>query len=649
MTVSTDQRSGVRPPAATRALLTLAFAALCACGDESQSGSSSASSSRSVGGSSASSKAAESKALPATGVAAGFNVLLVTLDTVRADALGCYGERLVRTPNIDRLASHGVRYERALAPAPITLPSHATLLTGLDPISHGVRNNGTFRLDESRNTLAEQLREHGYDTAAVVASFVLDSRFGLAQGFSTYDDDLSVDGVSAGEGHYVERKADRVTARAIDWLAKPHEQPFFLWTHYFDAHAPYAAPTEFLPAGVNLDPNAPFDPQLNRARYVAEVSYADSERGKLLDAIGEERLRRTIVVVTADHGEGLGEHGEYTHSRLIYDGTMRVPLIVSNPVLFDGARVVKDRVVGLVDVMPTLVGVLGVEAHNAFDGEDLFRAPADPQRGVYGECMATLYNHGWAPLHSWSRVGDKFIQAPRPEYYDIARDPAESQNLYRVQGAKAQPLSQALSARLKRAESSAPKEREMTPDEARTLAELGYSRSTPAAEGAGVLDPKDAITTWAVLTNAQTFSAQGQFDRALADIARVLQTNPADPFAWETSYVVHLRRGELEEAEKSIRRGLELNPTSEGYVRFAWLLIQRGKFNECEPVLKLAERLEPNHGEIFLIRGELLLRDGRDAEALEQFELAARVDPVRTKDKAKLGIDAARAKLRAGG
>ncbi len=584
------------------------------------------------------------------GAARGMNVLLVTFDTVRADALSCYGEKRIQTPTVDSLAANGVRFERALAPTPITLPSHATLFTGLDPLSHGVRNNGTFKLASEHVTLPETLAAQGYDTAAVVAAFVLDKRYGVDQGFASYDDEVHVDGQAPSEGHFRERNATQVTDRALEWLdhhqANRGADPFFLWTHYFDAHAPYQAPAEHVIPGLNTDPNAPFDYAVLRGRYLSEVAYADAELGRLLEGLGPERRANTLIVFTADHGEGLGEHGEFTHSRLIYDSTMRVPLIISSPKLFRGSLVVSDRVVGLVDVAPTLLSLLGIAAPKAVDGKALFADTLEPERTIYGESLVTLFNHGWAPLHSLSRVADKHIRAPRAEYYDIVRDPGELENLFGARGDRSAPLVAALDARLKGASAAVPREPELDSEIAKGLAALGYSRSTASQSGAGAIDPKDAIVTWAVLTNARGFSAQGQHERALADVRRVIDFNPADPFAWETLYVVRERRGMLTEAEAALRKLLELHPTSEAAVRLAWLLYKQSKFSECERIVAWAESLEPEHGDIHLIRAEIAYHERRYDEALREFERALAADPGRVAERARKGIESAQSALR---
>jgi arylsulfatase A-like enzyme len=242
---------------------------------------------------------------PLAGAARGFNVIVVTFDTVRTDAIGCYGDPRARTPNVDALAKQGARFTRAISPAPVTLPSHSTLFTGLDPLAHGVHNNGTFVLAPEHRTLAEELAAHGYRTGAVIGAFVLDSRYGLAQGFENYEDDLQKDALPAASGHFSERSATRVTDHALEWLGAQPREPFFLWTHYFDPHAPYNAPLEHL-QGERLPADGPYDEQATRREYLAEVTYADHELGRLLAELPADVRERTLVVFTADHGESLG-------------------------------------------------------------------------------------------------------------------------------------------------------------------------------------------------------------------------------------------------------------------------------------------------------------------------------------------------------
>ena len=571
---------------------------------------------------------------PMFGKAAGFNVLVVTFDTVRADAIGCYGDPRAKTPNVDRLASHGARFARAIAPAPTTLPSHSTLFTGLDPLTHGVHNNGTFRLGDERTTLAERLAAQGYHTAAVIGAFVLESRFGLAQGFESYQDELHQDGAAEGAAHFVERKAGTVADHALAWLAKRDARPFFLWTHFFDAHLPYMAPEEYLKGQPRRDVSGPWDAEANRREYLAEVAYADHELGRLLDALGTETLARTLVVFTADHGEGLGEHGEYTHSRLIYEGSLRVPLVISCPALFEKPLVVSDRIAGLVDVVPTVLSLLGMPEPVGLDGVALFRTDLDPTRAIYSESLVTLFNHGWAPLYGYTRLTDKFIQAPRPEYYDLRTDAGERRNLF----APSQPAAQELSRNLRmRLASVKPIEREaeaaLSREDEAWLAQLGYSRSSIPVDS-GKLDPKDMIVTWAVLTNASGMVERGEVDAALAQVQSVLDRNPIDPFAWEVAYAAHWKRKDLPRAEEALLKVLELNPSADAFVRLATVLLEQGRTEECLALLDRAALSLPDNGEVALSRAACLARLARFPQARVEFERAARIDPVRASARA---------------
>lgn len=339
------------------------------------------------------------------------NLLLVTFDTTRADHLGCYGFEQARTPNVDALAAAGVRFEQCITPAPITLPSHASLLTGMRPIRHGARNNATHPLPPDIPTLAERLQDSGFDTGAVVSAFVLDSRYGLARGFEQYDDNLS----SAAQSAYFmirETTAENTANRAIEWLTRyGHGERWFLWVHFFDPHAEYDPPKEYL----EDSPGRPYD---------AEISYADAQLGRLLAAVEQQgEMDETLVVMTSDHGESLGEHGERTHGFFIYDATTRVPLLFTHPSLAAGTII--KPVCGTVDIAPTVCALLGVDfADEDFDGIDLFAGgDGGPARHpVYQESMVPFFNHGWSDLRALRSNNARFIRAPTTEYQPLGMD-----------------------------------------------------------------------------------------------------------------------------------------------------------------------------------------------------------------------------------
>jgi len=365
--------------------------------------------------------------LGATGCGGGddgeWNVLLVTLDTTRADHLGAWAYEHVDTPTLDALASESVRWDRCYATAPITLPSHASILTGLYPMRHGLHFNGTDRLPDEALTLAELLTEQGYDTGAVVSAFVLDEKFGLGQGFGDYDDDLSL-AAARSRYSYATRNAALVTDAAVAWLKRFRRQPFFLWVHYFDPHAPYEAPGH----DASDRTRVPF-----RTPYDAEIEYVDGQLARLFGALVESgQDQKTLVIVTGDHGEALWDHGEATHGLFAYEGTLRVPLLVRFPDRRAGASSVAQPV-SVVDLMPSILGWLGHTPPEGLDGRPLPMPDAEAEqtefRSIIFENNSPAQLYGWSP--QWGMVvgNQKFIRAPRPELYDLVADPNEQHNL----------------------------------------------------------------------------------------------------------------------------------------------------------------------------------------------------------------------------
>lgn len=354
------------------------------------------------------------------------NVLLVTIDTARADRFGCYGYAEPSSPNIDALAAEGALFTHAFATNPITLPSHTSIMTGTYPVFHGVRDNSTYMVRESVTTLAEILKGAGYQTSAIIGAFVLDSRFGLDQGFTDYDDriaaDWSKDEIETREANsfgFEERKAHLVTASALEWLRKPHGSPFFLWLHYFDPHQP-------------INPPEPYHSRFNEP-YAGEIALADEQLNHVLDELKKQKIYdRTLIVILADHGEGLMEHGEPTHSLLVFDAVMRVPLIFRMPGEPAGLR--QDQLASTVDVLPTVLDLLGLETPPEVQGRTL--APlvrgqdmAVAPRSIYMETLVPTLQCGWGSLRAVRTADEKLIHGPRPRLYRVGEDPGELYNL----------------------------------------------------------------------------------------------------------------------------------------------------------------------------------------------------------------------------
>ncbi len=418
----------------------------------------------------------------------GFNLLFITIDTVRRDHLGCYGMADARTPVMDRLANRGVLFDHAVATQPSTLPSHCTMMTGLDVPTHGVRTNGKFVLRPEVVTLAETLKDRGYATAAFTATYVLDARFGLSQGFDTYHDEVRPPGWRPGQP-ITPKNADVITDLSVSWLTNhlenPSNGPIFMWVHYFDAHLPYEPPQRF----ARLFPDSPYD---------GEIAFIDSEMKRLLDLFDRRGLtEKTLIVLASDHGEGLGEHGEKDHSRLIYDTTIRIPLIISCPPFFDAPLRVSEVTVATMDIMPTVLSLLGIDAKSNMDGINLVTTPVSTDRAVYLETLAPLLYHNWAPLHGLRRIDAKYIDAPRPEYYRLIDDPGELNNVLRRDPDAASELAMQLEEVMARHAGSehAAKSGNMDEATARRLASLGYvtTGAPDDAETSVRPDPKDMV------------------------------------------------------------------------------------------------------------------------------------------------------------
>ncbi len=402
-------------------------------------------------------------------------VVIITLDTTRADRLSPYGFMDATMPHLDRLAREGVVFDRAMSVAPLTLPAHSSLFTGLIPPQHGVRDNGDAALGPEHTTLAEALGREGFRTGAFVGSAVLDADRGLAQGFEIYRDAVSVDGKASPP---LQRRGDEIVTDAARWLDEVAGSPYFLWVHLYDAHRPYDPPEPY--RSLHADP------------YIGELLFVDSQIGRLLDAMTQRKmLDRSIVIIVADHGESLGEHGERDHGIFVYDSVVRVPFIVRVPGLTP-RRV--GQLVRLTDVMPTVLALLGLPAPRS-DGVSLVDLMTGRKTHLdvdgYSE---SLYpeRFGWSPLRALSDGRFKMIDAPRPELYDLYRDPFEERNLYDERRAVAEAMRNKLQALTSDRRSAVRPTDELHDG----LAALGYIGAQPIAarsEHNSLPDPKDCI------------------------------------------------------------------------------------------------------------------------------------------------------------
>ncbi len=573
-----------------------------------------------------------------TGSAAGFNVLVITLDTTRADRLGCYGYGAAETPVLDALAAEGVRFTDAVTAVPVTLPAHATIFTGLDPPNHGVRNNGEFRLGAGHTTLAEVLGDQGYETAAFISAFVLDARFGLNRGFDLYDDNVAV-ATSATAAAFAkpiyERPAGAVTAAAIRWLkGRDRNRPFFCWVHYFDPHHPYAPPP-------------PFAGRFRDRLYDGEIAYMDTQIGRLLHALETHGATdNTLIIAVADHGEGLGDHDENTHSKLIYESTMHVPLIISVPGLFRTPHVVDDVVVSIADVFPTVLDLLGIQSAYPCDGKTLLSAPVSADRMVYIETLTPYLDSGWSPLYGLRRHADKYILAPRQEYYDLRSDPGELHNLHATaSGAHSKArdmLAAELSARLAKwpgLEGVVASATQLDPEAIRRLESLGYVGSISGADPSEQLpDPKDMMPVMRAVDRAKSLGSAGRYEQALRVIKQAAALSPNDPKVLLTMGKTYLYMDRRAEAQESFQAAGAIRPSARLCILVAQIMLADGRLDEASKLLDQAEALDPRHGGIYLARGDLFALRRRPDEAIAAYERAWEVDPHRAAVEAQARI-----------
>lgn len=561
--------------------------------------------------------------------AARSNVLLITLDTTRADHIGSYGYAAAATPNLDRLAAAGVRFEQALASAPLTLPSHASLMTGRQPYTHGVRNNGYFTLADDIPTIAASFAAVGYDTAAFVSSFVLDTQFGLARGFAHYDASLDAPPADVPFSLESERRGDRTVAAATGWLrARPAGKPFFLWVHLYDPHDPYSPPS-------------PFRERFAARPYDGEIAFVDMLIGTLLQETGYPGSP-TLVVTAGDHGESLGEHGESTHGLFVYESALRVPLVIAGAGI---APAVVKAPVRLIDLAPTLADLAALPAIAGVEGRSLRplmsgRAEGDEPPDVYAETYFPQFFMGWAPLRSLRAGRWKYIDAPEPELYDLSTDAAERTNVIASKPAAAMSL-----ARVLRSTAAAGAGR-MAPtpltDEARErLASLGYvSAITPphVGDAAAAPDPKHMVATFERLLDGNRALAGGRPDAAARAAADVVRTQPGNAFALLLEGRAALAQGQNHEAIAAFKAYLTLVPRSaDAHHWTALAALRLGDRPRALAEEEAAIALDPRHASAIGLRAGLLLSMGRADEGIAALREALRQDTA----SQTLGLDLA--------
>lgn len=531
-----------------------------------------------------------------------FNYILITVDTLRADRIGCYGCADVETPIMDLFAERGVRFERCIAAAPLTLPAHTTIMTGTYPNYHGVRDNGGFLVPQEINTLAELMRGEGFATSAFVAAYVLDSKWGLNQGFDTYFDrfDLSkYKTISLGQ---VQRPGNEVMDQVLPWIEQHKQERFFSWIHLYDPHTPY-------------EPPAPFDNLYSNRPYMGEIAFTDTQLARLWDYLENTGLsENTVLVFMADHGESLGEHDESTHGFFIYEAGVHVPLIVVTP-FEDLHGLVRRRPVSQADILPTVLDLAGIPIPTPVQGHSLrplmLDEDAPGEWTAYTETFYPRYHYGWSELKSLQDDRWKLIMAPELELYDLKEDPREERNLVDARPAEARRLVSRLEAFVAENSQNAYEMDYSHMDEAtrEKLAALGYIGTfTDASSLSGRLlgDPKQKIHVFNQLGQAKELSLQEEFDQAVDMISGIISEDPEVLDAYFTLGNTYFKWGKFQEALDSFAQVLDRKPDDAfTVINIANCHIRMNHLEEAKDFVQSRLELLAPDSQVFFILGNI--------------------------------------------
>ncbi len=558
-------------------------------------------------------------------------VLLITVDTLRADHLGCYGDARVHTPAIDGLAAHGVRFENAFSQVPITFPSHTVILSGTYPMWNGVRDFTSKPLDPSVGLIAEAFRRHGYRTAAFVSAFVLDRTWGLSRGFETYDDQFDPRQFETRNPGNIERRAGETVPRVLAWLEKwratSSAGPFFIWLHLYDPHSPY-------------DPPEPFHSQYAGHLYDGEIAYADSQLGRLFEAMKKDGVYdRTLIVLLSDHGESLGEHGEAEHGFFIYRSTLHVPLILKPPGS-EPPRVVPSPV-GTIDVAPTLLDLAGIQDPLArqFQGMSLASIMAGKsaprERSIYAETYYPHDSFGWSELRGIYRAQYHYIEAPKREFYDWKADPGEMRNLAPRQQALAATYRDDLLGIERRYARAAPQGGQGGPplsaetlEKLRSLGYLAYSAPAATVASGQLPDPKDRLRVFNDILSAEDLSSLGRLGEANTLLKKIALEEPK-------LYLVPFMLGEnaakardWPEAQRQFLACLKVNPNfDQAIMGAARSYMGEGRFGDARPWLELAIHQNPHNFQAYFALGVVVSREGNLPQARQDLTRSLQEKP----------------------
>lgn len=568
------------------------------------------------------------------------NVILFTLDTTRADHIGCYGYRQVQTPTLDGLAARGVLFEQAATAAPLTLPAHCTIMTGLYPTYHGVRLNGNTALGDEQTTLAEIFAARGYQTGAFIGAFVLDGRWGLKQGFQHYDDRFDLKKYKHLDLGAIQRPGNQVMDAALAWLEEHRRDPFFAWIHLYDPHIPYEPPepyySEYRGRGLT-------------GLYDGEIAFMDEQIGRCVDWLAKNGLAKTtILLLVGDHGEGLGSHGEATHGFFIYDSIVHVPFLVVTPFPeLQGRRVAAQ--VSSVDVAPTLLGLARIPALSRMQGRSLLPAMFRPERGregqAYSESLVPELQFGWSPLHSLRTAGFQFIDAPRPELYDLRQDPDEQTDLALGQADLVRTMKSELDRLVERTSQDAPKPQAANLDKEtmERLSALGYIGAPVGRKGRSgdrsrpLADPKDKLRTFEAVTQAGAMIMTEQYDAAAALLESALKDDPEITQGQLLLATCDVHRGRRDQAKAHLDLILREDPENiQALIALADILVGDGKNEDAIALCRRTLAVDESNVEAYMLIGEIYAGQNDHVQALPYLEKAVELQPKLTRNRFNL-------------
>ncbi len=559
------------------------------------------------------------------------NVVVITIDTLRPDHLHCYGYGKTETPTLDGIAQRGVLFENGVTQTPLTPPSHASIFTGLNPPTHKVRDTGGFILSPSTPTLASLLQAQGWETAAFVSSAVLKKRFGFEHGFDVYDDQMPRPGNAQQFLEDSERRAGDTVDRAVEWLDKHGEKPFFLWVHLYDPHTPY-------------DPPSPFRERYKDRPYDGEIAYADHELARLLASLNRKSAPdKTVVAVLSDHGESLGEHGEFSHGVFLYDATLRIAYLLSGPGVPQGVRVPQQA--RTIDFLPTILGLLGGGAPAGVEGSSLiplFRGKDAGTAISYAETLFPKINLGWAELRAIRTNQWKYIRAPKPELYDLSHDPQEAKNVLlehpsEVRMLEAQLVAASRSPGAEKVETTAMDERTL-----QQLKSLGYTSggtsNTYNLNGQGA-DPKDRVAILKLMDTAEQPQSGVPLPRRIELLQQAVQMDPSNPLLYHSLGAKLEQAGRYDEAIQLYRQALA-NGVNNGrlHSRLGDLLVRSGKKAEAIPEYEKSVRMNPSDAATQANLAAAYLEMGRLADAERMFKGIVAIEPANATAQNGLGV-----------